>query len=452
MLMLLKAIKSLESDVASEMVAANDNQAAPEFGAAGDEDPFTPAACGGLMADISQWILDTSRRRSPEFAVMASIAFMSVFYGRRVIGPTGCGVNLYLAGIAGPGFGKEAPLQRLVKLLQDSDMGFLVGAGEVSSASAIEKILRRKPVVVMPWDEVGDVLEAINAKGSGNWASTVRKAMLELYSKSTGVWFGKETMNDERIGAPIHCPALTVVGTSTPTRFYGGLSDKNLSDGFAARMIFIAPPKRPVRGDPRDNGLVVPEALRSKIKDAQKQFPWPFADSPGKWRLPDQAPNLYEINWADDAAKAAWMAIEDWQESEIERDETRDGIVGRLAENAIRLATLRALSRSPSRPSVSVDDVRWAHAIMLDSIRALDVGVDRYMTTSQFEGICQAILAALHSRGGSMFKSELLKRQGVRGFDDKMVDSALARLRQTNEIKKADGALVALATTGSDAE
>ncbi|WP_159012561.1 bifunctional DNA primase/polymerase [Bradyrhizobium sp. S69] len=404
------------------------------------EDPFTPAACGGLMADISQWILDTSRRRSPEFAVMASIAFMSVFYGRRVVGPTGCGVNLYLAGIAGPGFGKEAPLQRLVKLLQDSDMSYLVGAGEVSSASAIEKILRRKPVVVMPWDEVGDVLEAINAKGTGNWAATIRKAMLELYSKSTGVWFGKETMDDERIGAPIHCPSLTVVGTSTPTRFYGGLSEKNLSDGFAARMIFIAPTKRPERGNPRDNGLAVPEPLRSAIKDAQKCFPWPSMNSQGNWRAADVQPSLYEVAWKDAAAEKAWLAIEDWQESEIERDETRDGLVGRLAENAIRLATLRALSRDPSQPSVNVGDMRWAHAIMLASVRSLDDGVAKYMSSSQFEQLCQAILSSLRcSRGGSMYRAELLKRRGISGSDTRTFDAAIVRLQETGDIEKTDG-------------
>ncbi|MET4092356.1 bifunctional DNA primase/polymerase [Bradyrhizobium sp. S3.5.5] len=405
-----------------------------------DEDPFTPEACGGLMADISQWILDTSRRKSPEFAVMSAIAFMSVFYGRRVIGPTTCGVNLYLAGIAGPGFGKEAPLQRLVKLLQETDMAFLVGAGEVSSASAIEKILRRKPVVVMPWDEVGDVLESINAKGNGNWASTIRKAMLELYSKSTGVWFGKETMDDDRIGAPIHCPSLTVIGTSTPTRFYGGLSDKNLSDGFAARMVFIAPTKRPERGNPRDGGLVVPEPLREAIKEAQKKFPWPSMNSQGNWRTPDVQPHLYEVPWADEAAEAAWLAIEDWQESEIERDETRDGLVGRLAENAIRLATLRALSRSPSRPSVSVEDVRWAHAIMLASVRSLDDGVDKYMSSSQFEQLCQAILSSLRSsRGGSMYRAELLKRRGISGSDTRTFDAAILRLQETRQIEKTDG-------------
>ncbi|MBR0695866.1 bifunctional DNA primase/polymerase [Bradyrhizobium lablabi] len=415
-----------------------------------DGNPFTPEACGGLMADISRWILDTSRRKSPEFAVMSGIAFMSVFYGRRVIGPTSCGVNLYLAGIAGPGFGKEAPLQRLVKLLQDTDMAFLVGAGEVSSASAIEKILRRKPVVVMPWDEVGDVLESINAKGNGNWASTIRKAMLELYSKSTGVWFGKETMDDERIGAPIHCPSLTVIGTSTPTRFYGGLSEKNLSDGFAARMVFIAPTKRPERGNPRDGGLVVPAPLREAIKEAQKKFPWPSTNSQGNWRTPDVQPHLYEVPWADEAAEAAWLAIEDWQEAEIERDETRDGLVGRLAENAIRLATLRALSRSPSQPSVNVEDVRWAHAIMSASVRSLDDGVDKYMSSSQFEQLCQAILSSLRSsRGGSMYRAELLKRRGISGSDTRTFDAAILRLQETREIEKTDGKRFVLSRAGS---
>ncbi|OWK21717.1 hypothetical protein AJ88_19010 [Mesorhizobium amorphae CCBAU 01583] len=85
-----------------------------------DNDPFTPEAVGGLGGMVAEWILNTSRRRSPELAVMSSVAFLAAFYGRRVATPTGCGVNLYLAGIAGPGFGKEAPLARLVNLLQSS--------------------------------------------------------------------------------------------------------------------------------------------------------------------------------------------------------------------------------------------------------------------------------------------------------------------------------------------
>lgn len=413
------------------------------------EDPFSAEAIGGLAGQLADWILNTSRRKSPEFAVMAAIAFMSGFYGRRVVGPTGCGVNLYLAGIAGPGFGKEAPLQRLVTALSESGMTFLVGAGEVSSSSAIEKILRRKPTVVMPWDEIGDVLEAINAKGPGNWAATIRKAMLELYSKSTGTWFGKETTDEERIGTPIYCPSLTVIGTSTPTRFYGGLSDKNLNDGFAARIIFFSPSARPVRGNPKDDGITLPAGLRDAIKSAQDSFPWPGQLTQSLWRSAETKPSLVKIPWCDVAAERKWLDLEDWQENEIDRDETRDGIVGRCAENAVRLATLRALSRDPANASVTAADVEWARAVMLRSIAAVDDGVAKYMTSSAFEGLCQAILAALRSTSiGSMYRAELLKRRGIRGSDTKMFRDAIIRLQETGDIEQTDGARMVLATSG----
>ncbi|RCS21283.1 hypothetical protein DUT91_25200, partial [Phyllobacterium salinisoli] len=141
-----------------------------------------------------------------------------------------------------------------------------------------------------------------------------------------------------------HCPSLTIVGTSTPSRFYGGLSEKNLSDGFVARMVFIAPSDRPARANPSDNGLKLPAPLKESIKSAAAKFPWPRIDSPGRWRDPRGEPSLLEVPWASPEAEKAWLEIEDWQESEIEKDESRDGVIGRFAENAIRLATLRALS------------------------------------------------------------------------------------------------------------
>lgn len=411
--------------------------------------PFGAEAAGGLMGDIAQWILATSRRKSPELAVMAAVAFLSAFYGRRVVTPTGCGVNLYLAGIAGPGYGKEAPLQRLTSALQESGMAYLVGAGEVSSSSAIEKILRRKPVVVMPWDEMGDILEQANAKGSGNWAATIRSAMLQLYSKSTGVWFGKETTDEERLGEPIYCPSLSIVGTSTPTRFYGGLSEKNLSDGFVARLIIVAPNGRPERSWPRDNGLKVPTALLARIKKDQDDFPWPkrMGGADNQWRTAGSKPSLVDVPWADNAADMAWRKVEDWQDDEIDRDESRDGIVGRAAENAIRLATLRALSRGPTDAKVTVEDVAWARALVMSSIEAVDAGVDKYMTTSRFEELCKAIMAALRvSKGGTLYRAELLKRRGVRGSDDRTFNDALKRLQETGDIERTDGKKLTLAS------
>ncbi|OWK21718.1 hypothetical protein AJ88_19015 [Mesorhizobium amorphae CCBAU 01583] len=183
--------------------------------------------------------------------------------------------------------------------------------------------------MVMPWDEVGDVLESMNvgSAGTGNWAATIRKAMLELYSKSTGVWFGKERVDEDKNSDPIHCPTMSVVGTSTPIRFYGGLTEGNLKDGFVARWIFIAPKARPSRANPQDNGLHLPRALSEAVTDARERFPWPKRVTGGEaaWRTAASVPSLVEIPWADAAAERAWLAIEDWQEEEIIRDESRDG-------------------------------------------------------------------------------------------------------------------------------
>lgn len=411
-----------KSDIGA-IVPANDNYV--------DRDnPFTPEAAGGLMGQITGWILDTSRRKSPELAVMASIALMSAFYGRRVITPTSAGLNIYLAGIAPSGFGKEAPLQRLALLLSSSSMPFLLGPGEVSSASAMEKVLRKKPVMVMPWDEMGDILEGMNAKNAG-WAASVRTAMLQLYSKSNGVWLAKETTDENRNADPIYCPTMSVIGTSTPVRFYGGLTQENLADGFVGRIIVIAPKNRPERArHMSDDGLEVPSALLDAIKNAADAFQWKDATAPGKWRDAHARPNLSKIGWASPAAEEAWNAIEDWQYEQIDEDATRDGIVGRVAENAIKLATLRALSLNPRNPAVSVGDVAWARAIMIASIAAVDDGIDQHMHGTAFEAVMAAILRHLESSpAGEMFKSKLLMRRGIRGVSDQTIDDAIKRLR-----------------------
>jgi hypothetical protein len=86
---------------------------------------------------------------------------------------------------------------------------------------------------------------------------------------------------------------------------------------------------------------------------------------------------------------------------------------------------------------------------MMASIRAVDDGVEKYMTSSAFEGLCQSILMALRgSNGGAMYRAELLKRRGIRGADTKMFKDAIVRLQETGDIEATDGARMVLATAG----
>lgn len=411
--------------------------------------PFDPKQAGGLMGDIAEWILATSRRRTPEFAVMASLAFLSAFYGRRVIGPTSLGVNLYLAGIAGPGFGKEAPQARILQLFEDAKLPFLIGPGEVTSASAIEKELRKKPAMLMLWDEFGEVMQSVNAGGSGNWTATIRKLMLEVFSKATSVWRGKEHASRETTAEPVYAPSLSIMGMSTPTTFYGGLSEANLTDGFIARLIFVSPKTRPGRCNPSDDGLSTPTSLLRAVADAEARFRWPDGfNAKGVWREAGSRPQFLRVGWANQAAETAWLAIEDWQDAEIERDESRDGIVGRTAEHVVKLATLRALSINPAAPAVSVDDIAWARALVMASIDAVDSGVLQHMSGSQFEAVCKAIIAALRDNGGEMYRAALLRRRGVSKADERTFEGAIKRLQESGHIEKTDGRKMTLTDAG----
>ncbi|MGU3494230.1 bifunctional DNA primase/polymerase [Xanthobacteraceae bacterium A53D] len=402
------------------------------------QNPFTPQAAGGILGAIAQWAHDTSRRPVPEFSVMAAVAFMSVLFGRRAVGPTGAGLNVYLCGVAGPGFGKEHPLKAVQTLAVDVQMPYLIGPGEVTSGSAIEKVVRRRPVTLMPWDEIGVVLQSVNGRGASSWAQTIRKVLLEVFSKSTSMWTGKEHADPlkDSSAEPIHCPTVSLMGMSTPTTFYKGITEESLSDGFVARLVVVEPACRPERHSAPPL-LITPVSLIAAVKDARDAFPKPQGPAASAWQQPLLRPQLYTVPWEDEAAQARWEAIEDWQIAEIDENSMQEGIVGRAAEQTIKLATIRAISRQPAAASVSVADVEWGYAIVQRSLGAINRGVEQYMAGSQFEELCKAILAALRaSKDGSLPQSVLVRKRGVSKADDRMVDMAIKRLVTSGEIER----------------
>ena len=406
--------------------------------------PFTPQAAGGVLGAIAQWAYDTGRRPVPEFSVMAAVSFLSVLFGRRAVGPTGAGLNMYMVGIAGPGFGKEHPLKAVQTLAVDLQMPFLIGPGEVTSGSAIEKVVRRRPVFLMPWDEMGVVLQSVNGRGSSSWAQTIRKVLLEIFSKSTSMWSGKEHADPEKDSSaePVFMPTVSLMGMSTPTTFYKGITEESLTDGFVARLVVTEPSVRPDRHS-APPVLVTPVSLINAVKKCRDDFPKPGGDlAQAMWRQATSRPTLYTVPWESSEVEKRWTDIEDWQIAEIEDNGASEGIVGRTAEHTIKLATIRAISRNSVEPSVSIEDVDWGHAIVMASLASINRGVEEYMAGSQFEELCKAILSALRSsKDGMLPQSQLVRKRGVSKADDRMVEQAIKRLVLAGEIEqpKIDG-------------
>jgi hypothetical protein len=111
---------------------------------------------------------------------------------------------------------------------------YLIGPNEVTSDSAIEKTFVGGHASPCHGMKSGLVMQSMRGKTSASWARTIRKSLLELFSRSTSIWTGKEKADEDKdsSGDPVWYPTVSMLGFSTPTEFYKGITEDNLSDGF----------------------------------------------------------------------------------------------------------------------------------------------------------------------------------------------------------------------------
>lgn len=401
----------------------------------GKVDPFYIGGQGGLIQEISEWILETSRAPVPEFATIAAITFLGAFYGRRYVTPTELGLNIYMIGIAGPGFGKDHPRRAIEILGHSAGLSHLIGPNDVTSDSAIEKVVRRRPCFVMPFDEVGVLFQSMGGKNAASWARSIRKSLLELYSKSTAVWTGKEKaeQKEDSSADPVWFPTVSMLGMSTPTEFYAGITESNFGDGFMARLTIIGATTPPKRQDGKSL-LKTPAGLIDRLKRAYEAAPTKGNLKSVSSRDAKQKPVLHECEWGL-GAKAKWKEYEAWQLEYMLDKPEYEGIVGRTAEQTLKIATIRAIGRDASNPIVELDDIEWGYSIVQRSIDMIDDGVRKHMSSSDFETLHKAILGYVESAGKEGIpKSVLRRKKGISAAKNQDYEGAIKYLQETDQV------------------
>lgn len=398
-------------------------------------DPFYLPNQGGLIEEISQYILETSRAPVPEFATIASICFLSAFFGRRYVTPTELGLNIYMIGIAGPGFGKDHPRRAIEMLGHSAGMSHLIGPNDVTSDSAIEKVVRRRPCFVMPFDEVGVLFQSMGGKNAASWARSIRKSLLELYSKSTAVWTGKEKADEKQdsSGDPVWFPTVSMLGMSTPTEFYAGITESNFGDGFMARLTIIGADNQPKRQNGKSL-LKTPTLLVESLKKAYVAAPTKGNLAVAAARDAKQKPTMHMCEWGP-GAESRWKEYEQWQIDYMFDKPEYEGIVGRTAEQTLKIATVRAIGRSPAKPIVELEDVEYGYAIVQRSIDMIDDGVRKHMSSSEFETLHKAILGHVEAAGKDGITFSVLRRKkGIAAAKNQDYDGAIKYLISTDQI------------------
>lgn len=209
--------------------------------------PYDPARVNppGLVGEIADFIFAAAPRPVYEIALAGAIGLVAGI-GARAFNVMGMGLNQYVMLLAPTGTGKEAINSGISKLINavtptTPHAPKFIGPGEIRSDAALLKWLAREPCFLSIAGEFGLRLKQMSAPNANSHEIGLRKVMLDLYSKSG---FGEQLnpmaySDREKNTDTIKSPCFTMIGESTPERFYEALDESMIYEGLLPRFTFI---------------------------------------------------------------------------------------------------------------------------------------------------------------------------------------------------------------------
>lgn len=387
----------------------------------------------GLVGDIMGWILSTSRRPVPALALGAALTIVGTASGRQFAGPTRSGTHLFVLGLAPTATGKDHPLQCIRRVLKAASMAQHIGPDDFTSASALNRTLTSKPLCVCPVDEFGAFLARVNSKK----ASTHERAISACLRKTWGASFGAMTTPAyaQSNAVEIEAPALSVFGVSTSEEFYRALEAADVDNGVLNRFMLLSTSVRPEDRDPALDPSEVPTAISDRLRAIGAHSGEAFFASLNVSRC--TGPQVV-IPWSDAAAKAVYA---DLSRRVVDLGDTSPGhaaFYGRTAEMALRLATIRAIGRSPFA-MVTVEDMQWGADVALWSADAMIKGAAEHMAENEHQAMAQRVLKVIREAGGKIKKRDLWRRMDhVMRWQD--LDNLIKSLVVAEQVKRVSAA------------
>ncbi len=406
--------------------AAAGMAANPARAAVRPDDPFASISIGrgvdwrtprGLIGQISDWILETSRRPNRPLAVAAATAVLSAVCGRGLYGPTGTALNLYIVTLAKTGAGKDRPLSAIEEVLRAAKLEHLWTTGKAFHVSGYEKLIEQKPGCVATIDEIGpNLLARIANKRSGHGESEGVKATLqELWSRSFGRAPFMPNHRAQTAAQPVASPSLTLYGASTPEAFYDCFKGGDALSGFLNRFLIADAAERQKVTNDFDYFSPPADVLRD-LRDLIPQ-------QDGNLGATNQSIKERKMRWADGATKASAEALDN-DILDILDVHPHGGLMARTYEYSVRLASLHAVSQG--RLAVDRADLEWGASWAMESARAMIVAAAELMAETEHEGYVNKVKA-------------IIKKEGVIGRRD------LARRTQWLKSRDRDGIIEQLA-------
>lgn len=350
----------------------------------------------GALGLIYDYYNATSGYDQKGFAIQTALAIASVVCARNFKTDNNNYASIYLLNVGKTATGKEHCKTIMSVVLRSAGMDNLIIGDGFTSTGAVTTELLRKPRCVVNIDEFGLYLEAANSKGNSA-QKEANSTIMQAFGRAHDVLLSKNysamTIKEKDINDRKICnPALTMVGMTTPKTFFDNISSRDIHSGFLNRfLVSVSNTQIGMRKNMPE--IDVPESIKDWLLAIKKRAE---KATPIETSADFSNPIIIKIS------QPAWAVHNDF-EREIVKTMIKyepaglDGLFGRAAEVALRVALICALSRDPQTNIIGDIDMIWACDYVGARYKQLLDAVAGNVVENQFQRDCQDVLEFIES-------------------------------------------------------
>lgn len=402
--------------------------------------------CTGALGMFVDHVTRTAPSPQPWVTLGGALAMFGTIAGRRYAGPTGVRTNIYSIGLIDSGGGKDWPLRQVTRLMVEADCAKMIGGEVLASGAGMISAIEASPSILFPIDEIGFVIKAAaNRERAPAHKVEIVDTLTRFYSQAADRFLGTEYANKkERPRQVIEQPCMSVFGLTTPGVFWGALSSDNVLDGSLARMLIFASEchypdlQDHVGNTAAPDGLI--EAARAVKAGAEGWNAFPLGEGPSATPRPYTAPYAS----ASATARARDMAYEQLAQLRDPSNEPYRSIIARLAQNAFKIALVKAICDHPAAPTIEARDLDWGYLVASQSVDALRSAVRERVADNDSEAQRKRLFRIVADAGSAGIDHERLARscqfiKSRRDLGDALQFLEEAGRIRVGEIPRSDG-------------
>lgn len=364
-----------------------------------------------MLEALAHWMEGFSREPQRQITVQGTLALASVLCSRIYCSTEANTSSLYLMTLAGTGVGKNYVKTAIQQFLTETGQASLLSGAGNTSAGAVFSALFDSPSHIQITDEIGKHLQTASKQSNGQMKEAFT-TLTEAYSSTTGMLIPKNysiihLTGEQRKQQPkkiVHWPAISVLGMATPGQVYENLSIREIEDGFLNRFIVVEAclpqsTKRPT------NRIPVMDWMKQWV-DGLRNPDLSGKSLQGLDTAYDQQPIPIDVTFATGVLDL----FDEYQNQLKAREKAGEFILPdltrRYTENAMRLATLLAVSDTPKQPVITRKLAQWALDYVSFYGQAFMDAVSTKVADTEFHRLYLAV-------------KTLIERAGVQGLTER---------------------------------